>query len=109
MRRLKFQPSAAEQRRKVKPPRRDLIEVLPQQYMSKARLSRGQFFRVWINGVEATSVRRIEGTCEPVTLRYSQLTDPLGSDVTYAYTSVAHEFAAPRIRHIKKPRKRSDA
>lgn len=94
---------------KAKAPRRDLIEVLPSEFMSKSRLARGEFFRVWINGVEATSVRRIDGKSEPVTLRYSKLTDPLGADVTYAYTSFTVEFAAPRIRQIKAARrKRAD-
>lgn len=83
-------------------PRRDLIEVLTRQFMPTNRIQRGQSFRVWINGVEATSVRAVDSEWEPMSMSYTKITDPIGSGVKYA-RRVVIEFAAPRLRQIRKP------
>lgn len=86
---------------RARAPKRDLIEVLRGDLIPRRK--RGQQYRVWINGVEATSTRLIEAEFAPVMMTVSKITDPLDSGVQRALR-VTLEFESPRVVYLAKPK-----
>ena len=87
--------SASVKRKRA--PRRDVIEMLP---LTPRNPLTDRPFRLWINGVEATSVRSVQSEFEPTALSFSKIADPITPNKAL-FLKV--EFASPRVSRLTTP------